>query len=204
MTSKTSGSREIEEHRVAMNTWSPDTFAKAWDFATYYHKGQTYGGPQEGMHIDYLNHVASVAVEVIWALPTAPDVDANLAIQCALLHDVIEDTEATYELVLQHFGNNVADGVLALTKDPTLSTKAEQMEDSLRRIREQRREIWMVKMADRITNLSHPPYYWGDNKIEMYWRESIKIYEALHTANEALASRLYEKTEHYKNFLKPS
>jgi len=185
-----------------LNAWSPDVFAKAWNFATHFHQGQTYGGPEGGMRLDYLNHVGSVAVEIIWALPAAPDAHGNLAVQCALLHDVIEDTTATYELVAEQFGKDVADGVMALTKDPALPTKAEQMADSLQRIRQQRKEIWMVKMADRITNLYHPPYYWDKTKIERYRQEALEIYDALHTANEALARRLLEKIDRYKDFLK--
>ncbi|MEW5956291.1 MAG: HD domain-containing protein, partial [Chloroflexota bacterium] len=154
-----------------MSNWSPDVFAQAWNFATRYHQGQTYGGPEEGMYIDYLNHIASVAMEVIWALPATPAADGNLALQCALLHDTIEDTVVTYKLVLEHFGLEVANGVLALTKDATLSTRAEQMADSLQRIRQQPPEIWMVKLADRITNLYHPPYYWDNEKIEVYRQE---------------------------------
>lgn len=185
-----------------MSNWSPDIFAKAWHFATQYHQGQTYGGPEEGMHLDYLNHVGSVAMELIWALPTTPEADGNLAVQCALLHDVIEDTRATYDLVLEHFGVTVAAGVLALTKDKTLPTPAQQMTDSLKRIQSQGKEIWMVKMADRITNLYHPPYYWTRQKIEAYRQEAIQIYDALYPANDALANRLWTKIEQYKNFCK--
>jgi (p)ppGpp synthase/HD superfamily hydrolase len=184
-----------------MNTWSPDVFSKAWTFATHCHKGQTYGGPTEGEQVDYINHVASVAVEVIWALPGTPDADANLAIQCALLHDVIEDTEVRYERIVERFGQPVADGVMALTKDSRIPTKGEQMDDSLRRIREQRQEIWMVKMADRITNLYHPPFYWNREKITAYRQEALKIYDALHPANALLAQRLYDKIEQYKRFI---
>jgi (p)ppGpp synthase/HD superfamily hydrolase len=185
-----------------MSNWSPDVFAKAWDFATRYHQGQTYGGPEEGVHLDYLNHIGSVTMEVIWALPAAPESEGNLAVQCALLHDVIEDTSATYDLVLEHFGVMVADGVLALTKDITLPTKAEQMADSLERIQTQSKEIWMVKLADRITNLYYPPYYWTQEKIEGYHQEAVQIYDALYPANDALANRLWARIERYKSFLK--
>jgi (p)ppGpp synthase/HD superfamily hydrolase len=185
-------------------TWSPDRYKKAWDFATLAHQGQTYGGPQVGMQIDYINHIGSVAMEVIWALPARPDCDADLAIQCALLHDVIEDTDTSYADVLNRFGQAVAVGVIALTKDPSLPSRQTQMDDSLQRIQKQPQEIWMVKMADRITNLYHPPYYWNDEKIENYCQESIKIYQALHPANEALASRLYDKIEQYKDFFQTS
>ena len=185
-----------------MQRWSPDIFSKAWNFATYYHQGQTYGGPQEGMQVDYINHVASVAVEVIWALPTLPDANAELAIQCALLHDVIEDTAASYELVLETFGQPVADGVLALTKDATLPGKPAQMADSLRRIKLQPREVWMVKLADRIANLSAPPHYWNNDKILAYRDEARLIRAELGEASVELAGRLDERIEAYPGYLR--
>jgi (p)ppGpp synthase/HD superfamily hydrolase len=185
-----------------VSTWSPDVFAKAWRFASLHHAGQTHFGPEEGTSFEYLHHVGSVAMELAWALPTTPDADADLAIQCAVLHDVIEDTAATYELVLAHFGQAVADGVMALSKNETLPTKMEQMEDSLHRIRLQPKEVWMVKMADRIANLDPPPYHWDDTKIEAYRQEAIAIHEALQAANEVLADRLRVRIEEYKTFVK--
>jgi (p)ppGpp synthase/HD superfamily hydrolase len=184
-----------------VSTWSPDVFAKAWRFASLNHAGQTYAGPEEGVLFEYLRHVGSVAIELIWALPTAPDTDADLAIQCAVLHDVIEDTSATYELVLSHFGQAVADGVMALSKDETLPTKMEQMEDSLQRICMQPKEVWMVKMADRIANLDPPPFHWNSDKIAAYRQEAITIYDALHTANAALANRLQERIKQYGRYV---
>ena len=187
-----------------MSTWSPDVFAKAWRFASLHHAGQTYAGPEEGMSFEYLNHIGSVAMELAWGLPTVPDADADLAIQCAVLHDVIEDTAATYEMVREHFGKAVADGVMALSKDDALPTKAAQMKDSLQRIRMQPREVWMVKMADRIANLDPPPFHWDSEKIEAYRQEAIAIHDALHTANAALAERLQERIEQYGRYVTAS
>ncbi len=184
-----------------MSNWNPDSFSKAWNFATLYHQGQTYGGAQKGQEIPYINHIGSVAVEVIWSLSTAPELDGDLAIQCALLHDTIEDTEATYDLIVENFGRAVADGVMALTKDNTLPSKSLQMADSLKRIRQQPSEVWIVKMADRIINLHHPPYYWKPEKIESYRQEAISIYDALNLANVALANRLKEKIDLYQSFM---
>lgn len=183
-----------------MSSWSPEIFKEAWQFATHFHQGQTYGGATVNERVEYLNHVASVAMEVLWALPTDPRLDGNLAVQCALLHDVIEDTAATPELVLARFGEQVAAGVQALTKDPRLPSKAEKMADSLKRIQAQPREVWVVKLADRITNLYHPPYYWDDAKILAYQQEARMIYAALHEANAALAQRLQEKIENYGRY----
>ena len=75
------------------------------------------------------------------------------------------------------------------------------MEDSLARIQQQPPEIWLVKMADRISNLYHPPYYWDNAKIEAYRYEAMIIYQALHPASEKLAGRLLQKIEAYQRFL---
>ena len=80
-----------------MNQWSPEIFKKAWNFATIAHHGQTYGGSVAGIKIDYINHIGSVVMEVIWGLDDSPDYDADLAVQCAILHDIIEDTKYQYE-----------------------------------------------------------------------------------------------------------
>lgn len=147
-----------------MSNWSPEIYSKAWYFATIRHEGQTYGGSQPLLRVDYLNHIGSVGMEILWALSQTPGCKGDLAVQCALLHDVIEDTSATYEEVKEEFGKQVADGVLALTKNEKLPAKEARMTDSLKRIRQQPKEVWMVKMADRISNLYAPPYYWNNTK----------------------------------------
>jgi len=185
----------------SMNRWSPEIFKTAWNFATLAHHGQTYGGPSPEMQIDYINHIGSVAMEVIWALDTLPEYDADLAVQCAILHDVIEDTKYSYEDVEQQFGAAVADGVMALTKNDELPTKEAKMQDSLWRIQQQPPEIWLVKMADRIANLYHPPYYWTDEKKLAYKQEAILIYQTLKAGSDKLAQRLWQKIAAYDRFI---
>lgn len=180
--------------------WSQDIFVKAWDFASLAHQGQTYGGSLEGQKFEYINHIGSVAMELIWALSHTPQVDGNLAIQCALLHDTLEDTKVTYEELRSNFGDGVAEGVKALTKDESLSTKHDQMVDSLRRIKMQPKEIWMVKLADRITNLSAPPFYWSKEKKIKYREEALLIHGELHFANVHLSERLVTRIRNYQNY----
>ena len=183
------------------NNWSQDAYIKAWDFATLAHHGQTYGGPIEGQRIDYINHVGSVAMELIWALNGSPELNGNLGVQCALLHDVIEDTEHTYDQVKSEFGEAVANGVMALTKDESLSTKREQMIDSLNRIKQQPLEVWMVKLSDRITNLSAPPAYWSAEKRNNYKEEAVLILDQLGGANDLLAKRINQRIDEYAKYI---
>jgi len=185
-----------------MNTWSQEVFKKAWNFATIKHSGQTYGGKHEGEKIDYLNHIGSVVMEVIWCLANTQNTyNSNLIIQTAILHDTLEDTETTAAEIYENFGNDVLISVQSLTKNTLLSTKNEQMLDSLRRIKLQINEIQIVKVADRITNLYHPPYYWTQDKIKYYIEEAKLIYNTLTEADELIRNRLNLKIKEYSKFL---
>jgi (p)ppGpp synthase/HD superfamily hydrolase len=139
-------------------------------------------------------------MEVIAAFRAEPDHDQELAVQCALLHDVIEDTGVPYTSLVGDFGIAVAEGVMALTKNETLD-KSLQMADSLKRIRQQPEEVWMVKLADRITNLQPPPSYWTKDKIAAYHAEAIAILNALGDASSALSTRLGDKIDAYKLYI---
>ena len=48
-----------------VTSWCPEIFSRAWNFATIAHHGQSYGGIEEGTRIDYINHIGSVAMEII-------------------------------------------------------------------------------------------------------------------------------------------
>ena len=173
-----------------------ETLTKAWFFASRVHKEQKYPGEQ----LPYLTHLGNVMLEVVGVAHTLEN--AELALCCAILHDTIEDTEVTYEELLEEFGEAVANGVMALTKNETLETKREQMMDSLERIIEQPKEVWTVKMADRVANLGEPPHYWKLEKREAYRAEAQIIWDYLHEANEAMAERLKSKISEYERYLK--
>jgi len=142
-----------------------------------------------------------VTFEILNAIQHTEHIDADLAIACAVLHDTIEDTAFTYEQVSELFGQRIADGVQALTKNEALGTKEEQMRDSLQRIRRQPKEVWAVKLADRICNLYEPPFYWNDDKKRGYITEARLILSELRDGNAYLANRLEEKIEAYHRFL---
>lgn len=99
------------------------------------------------------------------------------------------------------FGTEVADGVMALTKNAELPTKAEQMNDSLHRIKQQPQEVWLVKLGDRISNLGKPPHHWNPEKIAVYRDEAITIHRELGEASPLLGDRLLARIESYEAFL---
>lgn len=176
------------------NNWLPDLYIKTYLFAEQAHRGQLVPGTE----MPYIVHVNFVAMEVIAALTVEPNHDENLAVPCALLHDVIEDKTITFEEIKAEFGPVVAAGVLSLSKSEKLD-KPIQLADSLARVRQQPREIWMVKLADRITNFQPPPSFWTKEKIVHYRDDAHLIYDPLREASPVLAERLRNKIEGYQS-----
>ena len=173
-------------------TWSQDLYLKALRFAASAHNGQKVPGTD----LPYLMHVVSVAMEVTAAISIEGVKDPDLAVLCALLHDTVEDADFSIQDIALQFGSDVAAGVEALTKDRNLP-KDTRMHDSIERILKMPREIAMVKLADRVTNLQPPPAHWDQHKIRHYRREAEIILEHLGTSSPFLAERMRFKLAGY-------
>ena len=172
-----------------------DLYQKTINFAANAHKDQK----MPGNNFPYVVHLSTVCMEVITCCLTDINLDIIFAMQVALLHDTIEDTETSYEDIKDNFGDNIAQGVLALTKNKNIA-KEIRMQDSLDRIITQPKEVWIVKMADRITNLQEPPKEWSIEKIKNYHNEAILIYKTLNKANTTIGDRLILKIENYRKY----
>lgn len=174
--------------------WNQDLFKRALDFAAQAHGVQQV----PGSGFPYVVHVTKVAAEVLHACHDSA-FDVDLAMVCALLHDTIEDAGVTPARLAAEFGAEVAEGVQALTKNAELP-KDLRMRDSLDRIAKSRKEVWLVKLADRITNLEPPPPKWSVDKRRAYLDEAHQILNALRGASPALEVRLEEKAREYARF----
>ena len=179
--------------------FSQENYIEVLNFAAIAH-----GEQKTPKDLPYIAHITCVAMEVINACEKSSldEEKANLAISCALLHDVIEDANITYDELYMKFGEKVANGVEALTKDKTMASKQEQMKDSIERLLTQPYEVQMVKLADRITNLGIPPKHWDNEKIKKYQKEAGFILSCLCNSNIYLSKRLEEKIENYNNYIK--
>ncbi len=150
-----------------------------------------------GSNLPYLVHLCDVGLEVAATLAVEPGHNHELALCCALLHDVLEDTDMDEATLSALFGPAITAGVRALTKNPTLPID-QRIPDSLRRIQLQPREIWLVKLADRISNLSHPPPpHWTPERIRAYRAESELILATLGSSSPRLSGRLRELIDRY-------
>jgi len=154
--------------------------------------------------LPYAFHIVSVANEIIGSLSVHKISynEANVAIACALLHDVNEDTDEKVTVEnIEFLKNNidvVVNGVAALTKDTTLPSKHEQMQDSLKRLKQMPKYVQMVKLADRITNLAPAPAFWNRDKRQAYVDEAKLILQELKSSNEYLAKKLQHKIDNYE------
>jgi len=171
---------------------------KAIKFAALKHSEQ--GQTTPGTQLPYVVHLSNVAMEILIASQHAADFDVDFAVQVALLHDVLEDTTATFEELAEVFGRETAEGVAALTKNDHLP-REDKMPDSLSRTKPLRKEIRAVKLADRITNLQTPPGHWDNLKKTEYLEEAKLILDTLSGGNPYLENRLADKIRNYEKYI---
>lgn len=177
--------------------FNQDNFLKVLDFVSKAHNEQ-----KTPKGLPYLAHIISVTTEIINACEQSKleQNRTDFTISIALLHDVIEDTEYSYDDLYTKFGPEIADGVEALSKNKNLATKKEQMQDVLEKLLNQPYEVQMVKLADRIVNLDTPPSSWDKQKIEEYHKEAKLIYSCLKNSNIYLSNKLEEKIKEYEKY----
>ena len=171
---------------------------EAWKLASEKHNGQKYGGPKMNQEIEYLEHIRSVLFEVQNALNNDTSINERKAILGAIFHDLLEDTDCEKEYIKSVYGEEILEIVESLTKNEELNSKVEMMKDSLSRIKHTCKEASIVKMADRISKLYSPPYYWEKDRMKEYLIEAKMIHKYLSPASEYLGNRLSMKIKEYE------
>ncbi|MCK8521921.1 HD domain-containing protein [Aquimarina sp. D1M17] len=171
-----------------------ELYQTAMKFAGEKHSEQKVPGTKA----NYLLHISNVAMEVLMAYNFDHNFDIDFAIQVAILHDTIEDTNTSFEELKSKFGESIAMAVQALSKDERIPSKTERMIDSLSRINTLQKEVGIVKIADRITNLQRPPEHWDKKKIVKYCEEAKLIVSTLANKNDYLNQRLASKILKYE------
>jgi len=123
---------------------NPHPWQRAASFAARFHHGQT----RKDGSTPYAAHPFRVALTVRHVF----GIEDSTALCAALLHDVIEDTTADYDDVVDEFGVDVADAVGALTKDMRLpQTDRESAYDAQLAVASWQTRA--VKLADVYDNL---------------------------------------------------
>ena len=154
----------------------------------------------------YLAHARLVCEEALAHWKPQNEDDRALAIQLALLHGVLEDSILTYEFLEGQLGLDVAEGVLALSKDGTLPNEPPiylQWLDHIKRIRQQPQVVWAVHMANWVVKLQQaPPKEWDKAQLELNLQEAIGVQLALSDACQPLSKSLLDQIEDYRVYLR--
>jgi len=143
----------------------------------------------------YINH----PIELATLLNTVGGISDLAVLQAAILHDTVEDTDTSYEELLEHFGRRVADIVMEVTDDRRLEKprrKALQIEHAPHASR----EAALVKLADKICNLrdvAHaPPDRWSLERRQEYFDWARQVVDGLPEVSEPLLAAFREALSH--------
>lgn len=129
----------------------------AYAFAAMKHKGQ-----KDDLGMDYFEaHI----LNVVSILEQCGKEVTEEMMCAAYLHDTLEDTETTYEELVETFGEKVAD----LVKELTHEGKADEKGYYFPHLKS--KEAIIIKVADRLSNLTRMSC-WDKSRQEHYLKKS--------------------------------
>lgn len=153
---------------------------RAAEFAARAHARHRRKDVDQTPYINHLVHVARLLAEA--------GCDASV-VAAGYLHDTIEDVKVSHEALVQHFGQDIADLVLAVTDDKKQRwqkrkrTQIECAADCPPRVA-------ALKLADKISNLyslrDTPPHGWGLVEIAKYVQWAHQVVSLLPSPNPIL------------------
>jgi guanosine-3',5'-bis(diphosphate) 3'-pyrophosphohydrolase len=159
-----------------VDTYNPKTneamLRAAYDYGLQMHEGQVRHSGEP-----YFSHPVAVA-----AILTEQQLD-DATLITALLHDIIEDTKASYKEVVIRFGDEVAglvDGVTKLTNLQLNSSETKQAENFRKLFMAMSKDlrVILVKLADRLHNMRTIRAMHPDKQAQKA-RETMDIYAPL-------------------------
>lgn len=155
---------------------------RALDFAARRHTRQRRKG---GEKAPYINH----PIRVARYLGTLAGVEDPQIIAAALLHDTVEDTEATIEELRNEFGSKVAEIVAEVTDDKSLEKHTRKQ----RQVEHAPEASWgaaQLKIADKLCNVEDiataPPPDWSLDRLTEYLAWSERVVAQLPNPHPAL------------------
>lgn len=150
---------------------------KAIEFAARAHQGQL----RKGTDIPYVSHPYAVGMILLEA-GCEPEIVA-----AGILHDTLEDTDTSYDDLVQHFGQRVADIVVGCSEPDKSLSWEERKEHTVQYLKTAPQPVRMVACADKLHNvrstlrameLSDSELVWnrfkrGREQQEWYYRQLI-------------------------------
>lgn len=181
-----------------MNNSNNNIF-KAISFAAEKHKQQV----RKGTKSPYINH----PIELVYLITNVGCVYDSNTLSIAVLHDTIEDTNTTFEELVQEFSFEIAQGVLDCSDDKSLPKsirKKYQIEHSM----DKSKNVQIVKIADKISNIKgisqNPPSDWSKERTISFLVWSLKVVESIKESNILLFNYFCEVYEQEMENLYPN
>ena len=138
--------------------------ARAADYAARQHVAQRRKGERAEPYINHLTEVAALLAEGTGG-------DDVVLLMGGLLHDTLEDTDATREDLEQRFGPEVAALVAEVTDDKS-KPKQERKRLQIEKTAGKSVRARLLKIADKTSNLrslvSSPPAGWSPERLREY------------------------------------
>ncbi len=155
---------------------------EALQFATVKHRHQRRKNSEA---VPYINHPIEVAT-TLWKVGGIREITTLMA---ALLHDTLEDTDATEQEILEQFGKEVLSLVEEVTDDKNLSKQQRKLKQ-IETAPNKSIAAKQIKLADKICNIydiAHsPPCDWSLERRQEYLDWTMKVIAGLRGTNSAL------------------
>lgn len=133
----------------------------------------------------YINHPLQVAD----ALASEGGVSDLKTLMAAVLHDTVEDTDTTFEELVERFGTKVACVVKEVT-DERLLSKVQRKHEQVERAPNLSKRAALVRLADKTCNLrdiaTHPPKDWPVKRKQAYFDWAKDVVDGLPHVNKKL------------------
>src|SRR5258708_31307546 len=156
--------------------------ARAADYAARQHIAQRRKGERAEPYVNHLTEVAALLAEATGG--------ADLVlVMGGLLHDTLEDTDATFEDLVQRFGAEVAALVAEVTDDKSVA-KEERKRLQVEKTPLKSRRAKLLKIADKTSNLrslmASPPKGWTAERLRDYVVWAAEVVRSCRGLNEKL------------------
>ena len=155
---------------------------KAKEFAIARHGSQKYG------EHSYSHHLAQVS-QVLTEFGYAGDKAISAA---GWLHDTLEDTPTTYEMLVSEFGKETADIVFAVTSE-TGKNRVDRFFKTALKIQSNKKAV-IVKLADRIAN-TQASLQSNSKRHKMYSKEFSLFKELLYNPQNIELMEMWNRLE---------
>lgn len=155
-------------------------FKDVVDFAVLKHGSQAYDIQPYKYHLDKVLAVIDTVIQE----PQFKWLNHEVIRAAAYLHDIIEDTNTSWQEICDPFGDAVADLVQLVSDEPGKNRKDRKLR-TYPKIKAGGLVPKMIKLADRIANVEYSLYV-KNSRFNMYFREQSQFIAELYDPNDGL------------------